>query len=218
MNFSCGIKSVAVIVVPKWSLCNPLVKSYILPVHRNGRGQTGKFRSPNIFWPALESFVLPLSTTYLKTKRAARFRPLTNNTIPPFLAYPFRNLNNRTILILSISQHSHSLSFSDPLWCANRDKIRPTYASSPYNYNSYATATQQCQVRANCKAVTYKQIDETWTIRAGTSYNTLANAIDYTYCRPSPQGLSLQSEFGVILSSEAKHVIFFLLKQKSRSI
>ena len=49
-------------------------------------GQTGKFRSPHIFWPALESFVLPLSTTYLKTKRAdgfaeecyfIKFRPLT---------------------------------------------------------------------------------------------------------------------------------------------
>ena len=55
--------------------------------HSVGRGQTGKFRSPNIFWPALESFVLPLSTTYLKTSRAAGFaeeryfievRPLTN--------------------------------------------------------------------------------------------------------------------------------------------
>ena len=39
------------------------------------------------FWRALESFVLPLSTTYLKSSRAARFaeeryfievRPLTN--------------------------------------------------------------------------------------------------------------------------------------------
>ena len=73
-------------MVPKWSLCDAPVKSYILPIHRNGRGQTGKFRSPNIFWPALESFVLPLSTTYLKISRAARFaeeryfievRPLT---------------------------------------------------------------------------------------------------------------------------------------------
>ena len=57
MNFSCraGIKSVqnsiAVIVVSKWSLtlCDAPVKSFILPIHRNGRGQTGKFRSPNIF-------------------------------------------------------------------------------------------------------------------------------------------------------------------------
>ena len=65
--------AVIMIMVSKWSLCDPPVKSYILPIHRNGRGQTGKFRSPNIFWPALESFVSPLSTTYLKTKRADGF-------------------------------------------------------------------------------------------------------------------------------------------------
>ena len=69
-------------MVSKWSLCDPPVKSYILPMHRNGRGQMGKFKSPNIFWPALESFVLPLSTSDLKTKRADGFadqlRPLTN--------------------------------------------------------------------------------------------------------------------------------------------
>ena len=41
--------------------------------NRNGRGQTGKFRSPNIFWPAPDNFVLSLSTTYLKISRAARF-------------------------------------------------------------------------------------------------------------------------------------------------
>ena len=44
------------------------------------------------FWPALESFVLPLSTTYLKISRAARFaeeryfievRPLTKNSSHP---------------------------------------------------------------------------------------------------------------------------------------
>ena len=73
-------------MVSKWSLCDPPVKSYIFSIHRNGRGQTGKFRSPNIFWPALGSFVLPLSTTYLKTNRADGFaeeryfievRPLT---------------------------------------------------------------------------------------------------------------------------------------------
>ena len=75
-------------MVPKWSLCDPPGKNYILPIHRNGRGQTGKFRSPNILWLALESFVLPLSTTYLKTKCADRFaedryfievRPLTED-------------------------------------------------------------------------------------------------------------------------------------------
>ena len=60
-------------MVPKWSLCDAPVKSYTFPIHRNGRGQTGKFRSPNIYWPALESFVLPLSTPYLKTSCAARF-------------------------------------------------------------------------------------------------------------------------------------------------
>ena len=60
-------------MVPKWGLCDPPGKSYILPIHRNGRGQTGKFRSPNIFWSALESFVLPLSITYLKMKRADGF-------------------------------------------------------------------------------------------------------------------------------------------------
>ena len=74
-------------MVSKWSLGDPPVKSYILPIHRNGRGQTGKFMSPNIFWPDLESFVLPLSTAFLKTKRADEFaeesyfievRPLTS--------------------------------------------------------------------------------------------------------------------------------------------
>ena len=67
-------------MVPEGSLCDPPVKSYIL------RGQTGKFRIPNVFWPALESFVLPLSSTYLKTKCVKGFaeeryfitvRPLT---------------------------------------------------------------------------------------------------------------------------------------------
>ena len=75
--FLAGIKSVqnsiAVIMVPEWSLCDPPVKSYILPIHRNRRDQTGKFRIPNIFCLALESFVLPLSTTYLKTKRVKGF-------------------------------------------------------------------------------------------------------------------------------------------------
>ena len=32
-----------------------------------------RLASSGVFWPALESFVLPLSTTYLKTKRADRF-------------------------------------------------------------------------------------------------------------------------------------------------
>ena len=91
MNFLAGIKSVqnsiAVIIMYKNGVCaDPPVKSYILPIHKNGRGQTGKFRSSNIFWPALESFVLPLSIKYLKTKRADGFaeehyfievRPLT---------------------------------------------------------------------------------------------------------------------------------------------
>ena len=90
MNFSCWDQNCSefnpVIMVPKWSLRDPPVKNYIFPVHRNGRGQTGKLRSQNIFWLALESFVLPLSTTYLKTKRADGFaeeryfievRPLT---------------------------------------------------------------------------------------------------------------------------------------------
>ena len=39
MNFSCGIKSVqnsiAIIMVSKWSLCDPPVKSNISPIHRN---------------------------------------------------------------------------------------------------------------------------------------------------------------------------------------
>ena len=73
-------------MIPEWSLCDPPVKSDILPIHRNEHGQTGKFRIPNIFCPALGSFVLPLSTTYLKTKRVKGFageryfntvRPLT---------------------------------------------------------------------------------------------------------------------------------------------
>ena len=77
MNFSCGDQKCSEFNCRHYGTkmesvrCDPLVKSYILPVHRNGRGQTGKFGSPNIFRPALESFVLPLSTTYLKTKRAA---------------------------------------------------------------------------------------------------------------------------------------------------
>ena len=59
-------------MVPKWSQCDPLV------IHRNGRGQTGKFRSPNIFWPALESLVLPLS----EKRYFIEVRPLT---IPLFV-------------------------------------------------------------------------------------------------------------------------------------
>ena len=35
--------------------------------------EMGVAKLANIFWPALESFVLPLSTTYLKNGRAARF-------------------------------------------------------------------------------------------------------------------------------------------------
>ena len=76
-------------MVPKWSLCDARapVKSLFCPCIEMGVAKTGKFRSPNFFWPALESFVLPLSTTYLKISRAARFaeeryfikvRPLTN--------------------------------------------------------------------------------------------------------------------------------------------
>ena len=80
--------SIAVIMVPKWRLFGPPVKSYISPIHRNGPGQTDKFRSPNIIGRPQKVllYILPLSTTYLKTKRADRFaeecyfievRPLT---------------------------------------------------------------------------------------------------------------------------------------------
>ena len=42
----------------------PSCQKLHFPVHRNGRGQTGRFRSPNIFWPALENFVLPFTIIY----------------------------------------------------------------------------------------------------------------------------------------------------------
>ena len=87
LTFPCLKESTAPIVSHKSFLKNkPPVKSYILPIHRNGHGQTGKFRSTNIFWPALERCVLPLSIIYLKTKPVNRFaeecyfievRPLT---------------------------------------------------------------------------------------------------------------------------------------------
>ena len=61
-DFNCGHYGIKMESVRR----DPPVKSYNLPI-------SGKFRIPNDFWPALESFVLPLSTTYLKTKRADRF-------------------------------------------------------------------------------------------------------------------------------------------------
>ena len=89
MHFSCGDQKCLEFNCGQYgtemeSRCDPLVKSYILPVHRNGRGQTGKFRSPNIFRPALESFVLPLFICNISENEACRricrpikVRPLT---------------------------------------------------------------------------------------------------------------------------------------------
>ena len=73
MNVSCGDQKCSEFNCGHYGTkMESEVKRYILPVHRNGRGQTGKFRSPNIFWPALES-ILPLYTIYLKTKCADGF-------------------------------------------------------------------------------------------------------------------------------------------------
>ena len=66
-EFNCGHYGI------KMESLRPSCQKLYFVFTQNGRGQTGKCRSLNIFWPALESFVLLLSTTYLKTRRAARF-------------------------------------------------------------------------------------------------------------------------------------------------
>ena len=72
MHFSCRDQKCSEFNCGHYGLCDPPVKSYILPIHRNGRGQTGKFRSPNIFWPALEGFVLPLNLQHISENEACR--------------------------------------------------------------------------------------------------------------------------------------------------
>ena len=70
MNFYCGDQKCSEFNCGNYGTkkesVRPSCQKLYFYIHRNWRGQTGKFRSPKNVWPALESFVLPLSTTFLK--------------------------------------------------------------------------------------------------------------------------------------------------------